>query len=90
MTDIWIADLTDLSPSGLREMADALAARGDAEDAARETEELLLLLRQWHIRAEVRIRRLAMVWRAVGRDMSETVIQDELAKYRGEGPGATQ
>ena len=46
MTDIWNAfDLTDLSMSGLREMADTLAARGDAEDAAKETEELLVMLR---------------------------------------------
>lgn len=90
MTEIWNADLTDLSMRELREMADTLAARGDAEDAARETEELLVMLRQWHTRADVRIRRLSMVWRAVGRDMAETVIQDELAKYRGEGSGATQ
>ena len=86
MTDIWNAiDLTDLSMTGLREMADALAARGDAEDAAKETEELLVMLRQWHIRADVRIRRLSEVWRAVGRYMSDAVIQEELAKYRGEG-----
>jgi phytoene/squalene synthetase len=84
VTDIWNADLQDLSELQLREIADQLAARGDADDAARETEELLVMLRQWKIRADVRITRLADLWHAVSRDSSDTHIRHELAKYRGE------
>lgn len=81
---LWNADLAELSEIELRQMADALAARGDAADAARETEELLVMLRQWKIRADVRVARLADVWRAVHRDSSEKSILDALASYRGE------
>lgn len=77
----------------LREMADRLAGLGYAEDAARETEELLVMLRQWQIRAEVRVRRLAEVWHAVewwdSGDSSEERVQKALAAYRGE-PGAKE
>ncbi|WP_345150812.1 hypothetical protein, partial [Nonomuraea rubra] len=46
-------------------MSARLAGLGWAEDAARETEELLVMLRQWQIRSEVRIARLRSVWKAV-------------------------
>lgn len=60
-------DLDDLLDrrGSLREMADRLAGLGYAEDAAKETEELLVLLNQWGVRAEVRRNRLAEVWKAV-------------------------
>lgn len=70
----------------LREMADRLAGLGYAEDAARETEELLTMLRQWKTRAEVRVRRLYEVWRAVewwdDRRSGEDQVHAALAEYR--------
>ncbi|WP_030757260.1 hypothetical protein [Streptomyces sp. NRRL F-5135] len=76
----------------LREMADRLAGLGYAEDAAKETEELLVLLNQWSVRAEVRLNRLADVWHAVewwdSNDSSETRVHEALAKYRGDNDDA--
>lgn len=88
-------DLEDLCTkrNDLRDMADRLAGLGYAKDAALETEELLVMLRQWEVRAEVRLRRLRDVWHAVewmdSRDCSEDKVHVALAEYRGEGdPGA--
>lgn len=81
-------DLAELltKESDLRDMADRLAGLGYAEDAARETEELLVMLRQWKTRAEVRVRRLATVWHAVewwdSHDWSEDQVRKALATYR--------
>jgi hypothetical protein len=73
----------------LEAMADRLAGLGYAEDAARETQELLVQLRQWKVRADVRVQRLAPVWQAVewrdSGDWGEEQIREELAEYRGEG-----
>jgi len=86
-------DLADLlgKETDLQDMADRLAGLGWAEDAARETEELLVMLRQWKIRAEVRVRRLFDVWHAVewwdSGDWSEERVREVLAKYRGETSG---
>jgi hypothetical protein len=83
-------DLEDLHARrhDLEEMANRLAGLGYAQDAARETEELLVLFRQWETRAAVRMRRLADIWHAVewrdSNDSSETRIQEALAKYRGD------
>lgn len=83
-------DLDDLLERrhSLREMADRLAGLGYAEDAAKETEELLVLLNQWCVRAEVRRNRLADVWKAVewwdSCDSGEDDVREALAKYRGE------
>ncbi|MER7623936.1 hypothetical protein [Streptomyces sp. NPDC126503] len=83
-------DLEDLLSKrhDLDEMAKRLAGLGYAQDAARETEELLLLLRLWETRAEARLRRLTDVWRAVewsdSNDSSETRVHEALAKYRGD------
>ena len=83
-------DLAELlgKESDLRSMADRLAGLGYAEDAARETEELLVMLRQWRTRAEVRVRRLADVWHAVewwdSCDTSEDGVRKALAGYRGD------
>lgn len=83
-------DLADLlgKETELREMADRLAGLGYAEDAARETEELLTMLRQWRIRAEVRVRRLSDVWHAVewwdSSDWGEDKVREAVAAYQGE------
>lgn len=83
-------DLEDLiSKRGdLREMADRLAELGYAEDAAKETEEPLVFLNQWTVRAEVRMKRLADVWKAVewwdSSDYGEDDVHEALARYRGE------
>jgi len=73
----------------LPEMAARLAGLGYAEDAARETEELLVLMRQWQIRAQVRVERLADVWKAVewwdSSDSGEDGVKAALARYRGDG-----
>ncbi len=75
----------------IRAMADRLAGLGYAQDAARETEELLVMLRQWKTRAEVRVRRLAGVWHAVewwdSCDWSEDQVRRSLAEYRSEEAG---
>jgi hypothetical protein len=83
-------DLDDLlkKRGDLEDMSARLAGLGWAEDAARETEELLVMLRQWEIRAETRITRLRDVWKAVewwdSNDWSEAQVREALAKYRGE------
>lgn len=83
-------DLEDLQARqhDLRDMADRLAGLGYAQDAARETEELLLLLRQWETRAAVRMSRLTAVWRAVewwdSNDSGESAVTETLTKYRAD------
>ncbi|MER5875459.1 hypothetical protein ABT119_05960 [Streptomyces sp. NPDC001910] len=83
-------DLEDLHNRrhDLEAMANRLAGLGYAQDAARETEELLVLLRQWETRATVRVRRLEDIWHAVewwdSSDSSEDGVRDALAKYRAE------
>lgn len=87
-------DLEDLQAHrhDLEEMASRLAELGYAQDAARETEELLVLYRQWETRAAVRMRRLADVWHAVewwdSNDSSEDAVREALAKYRGDNDDA--
>lgn len=84
-------DLEDLIGKAyyLEQMATRLTGLGYAEDAARETEELLVMLRQWQVRAEVRIRRLEGVWKAIewwdSCDYSEAQVREALAEYRGDG-----
>jgi hypothetical protein len=86
-------DLQDLQARrwDLEEMANRLAGLGYAQDAARETEELLVLLRQWETRAEVRLRRLIDVWHAVewwdSNDSSEQRVHEALTKYRHDTDG---
>lgn len=79
----------------LADMAQALAALGYAKDAARETEELLVILRQWEVQAGVRLDRLREVWKAMewwrSCDWGEDQFKGALAEYRGETkeqPGA--
>jgi hypothetical protein len=86
-------DLEDLQARrhDLEEMANRLAGLGYAQDAARETEELLVLFRQWETRAAVRMRRLTDVWHAVewwdSNDSSEDRVHQALATYRGDTEG---
>ena len=72
----------------LRKMADRLAALGYAEDAARETEELICMIAQARVRIDVRAQRLRAVWKAVewwdSGDNGEDGLQKALAAYRGE------
>lgn len=83
-------DLADINEKrgDLEAMASELAGLGYAQDAARETEELLVMLRQWEVRATVRIERLREVWKAVewwrSCDYSEDQVREALAEYRGE------
>ncbi|MFG1963104.1 hypothetical protein [Nonomuraea sp. NPDC049028] len=86
-----IQDLDDLLGHryNLKQMSARLAGLGWAEDAARETEELLVMLRQWQVRAETRITRLRDVWKAIewwdSCDWSEDQVREALAAYRGDG-----
>lgn len=82
-----VSDLIDRDGE-LRSMADRLAGLGYARDAARETEDLILTLRQFQNRIQTRIDRLSGVWHAVewwdSGDSGEDYVKEELAKYRGE------
>ncbi len=57
-----------------------------AQDAARETEELLVMLRQWEVRATVRLERLREVWKAVewwrSCDYGEDQVKQALEEWR--------
>lgn len=72
----------------LERMSERLAGLGYAADAARETEELLVMLRQWENRAEVRVERLRDVWKAIewwdSGDYGEERVKGALAEYRGD------
>lgn len=82
-------DLIREHRSDLQEMAEFLGSLGYAEDAARESEELLCILNAALIRIDVRIKRLQPIWRAAewwqSLDTSEDDLKKALAKYRGEG-----
>lgn len=84
-------DLDDLidKRGDLEAMSEALAALGYAQDAARETEELLVMLRQWEVRATVRVERLREVWKAMewwrSCDYGEDEFQEALTAYRDKG-----
>ena len=72
----------------LQSMADELARLGYAEDAARETQDLLLTIRTMRNRVQTSIDRLSDVWRAIewwrSGDWGEDQIKEVLARYRGE------
>lgn len=84
----WDLDKLLEQEHDLQAMAARLAGLGWAKDAARETEELLVLLRQWQVAADVRVERLKDVWKAVewwdSCDWSEDRVRSALAEYRGE------
>lgn len=72
----------------LERMVERLAELGYAEDAAREADELLLMIRQFVIRCDVRLKRLNPIFKAVewwdSCDWSEDSVKQALDKYRGE------
>lgn len=86
-------EATDLfeAEGDLEGMSSRLAGLGYAKDAARETEELLLILRQVRVRIQARADRLNRIWRAVewwdSCDVGEDAVKEALAKYRE--PGAS-
>ena len=73
--------------SDLNDMVDRLSGLGYAEDAARETLELLLTVRQFETRLTVMTDRLSNVWRAVewldSCDSDESSVKNALDDYRG-------
>ncbi len=83
-------DASDLlaSERKVQEMADALAKSGYADDAAKETQALLLEIRAARNRLQASIDRLAPVWKAMewwgSCDTSEDDFKKALAGYRGE------
>ena len=80
-----ISDLPDKLPM-IQQMAYRLAGLGYASDAARETEELLLTLRQFQARIETMKSRLEGVWHAIewwdSCDYGEEQVKAELEAYR--------
>jgi hypothetical protein len=89
---LYVKDADDLlaMEDVLDRMASDLAAVGYAEDAAEETEHLLHVVRQYRVRANVTMRRLGGVWRAMEMwkscDWSEDSIKDALREYRERHP----
>lgn len=71
----------------LQEMADRLAKLGYADDAARETQNLMQDIRAFLNRTESAAERLSEVWKNVewwdSGDRSEDAVKHALASYRG-------
>lgn len=72
----------------LEDMVKFLSERGYARDAAREADELLLMLRSIQVRAETRMQRMSSVFKSAewwqSADTNEDRFKEELARYRGE------
>ena len=81
-------DVQDLlqAQKTIQNMADRLAGLGYASDAAKETQELLLTLRQFENRISAMQKRLSDIWHAVewwdSCDSSESGVKNALEKYR--------
>ena len=75
------------SDSDIQGMSDRLAGLGYASDAAMETEQLLLTIRQSRNRIDAIVKRLSPVWRAIewwdSGDSGEDNVKDSLENYRG-------
>jgi uncharacterized protein YPO0396 len=86
---ICFADAEDLMSKTreIQEMSDRLAGLGYAPDAAKETQELLLTVRQYSNRINAMRERLQSVWRAVewwdSCDSGEDELKKALDDYRG-------
>lgn len=74
------------SDKDLQSMADRLAGLGYANDAALETQNLLLVLRQSRYRIKASLNRLTRLWRSIewwdSCDSGEDTVKNELTKYR--------
>lgn len=83
------ADALPSMVHALDAMSGELAKLGYAEDAAWETEELLCIVRQYAVRAQIRIDRLHDIWRAMewwhSGDSGEEDVGTALAQYREGG-----
>lgn len=85
---LFAKDTDDLlhAQEDIQSMADRLAGLGYAQDAAQETEALLLTLRQFENRIYVMQERLSNVWRAVewwdSYDSGEESVKKALEEYR--------
>lgn len=71
----------------LDRMVDRLAGLAYAQDAAAETEHLVLTIRQTRVRLQVMIDRLRPIWEGVewwdSCDRSEEQLKEKLKAYRG-------
>lgn len=91
----WADDLDRLleKQHHLEAMADRLAGLGYADDAAAETTDLLLTLREWQVRARAHVERLSDVWKAIewwdSCDWGEERVHEALTAYRGDQPEET-
>ena len=85
---IYSKDLSELlsMQNAIESMRDRLAGLCYAEDAAKETQELLLSLRQWDVQFKVYMERLSPVWKAIewwdSMDSDEKDFKKALAAYR--------
>ncbi len=74
------------STESLQKMADRLTELDYAHDAASETQELVLIIKQFRNRAGAMRRRLSNVWQAVewldSGDWEEGAVKDRLTHYR--------
>lgn len=81
------ADDIDEALGDLEAMRDRLVALG-YDDAARETDELRLIVRLHQVRRKTILDRMRAVWRAVewfdSGDSGPNVVREALTKYRGE------
>ncbi len=79
-------DLDALPYGPMREMAERLAGLGYADDAAKETMDTLLYLRQVRVFLATRWERMRNVWQAVewwdSGDSGEESVKAALAEYR--------
>jgi len=86
--NLYLKDLDELlnQQDLVQQMADDLAKLGYAPDAAKETQEFLLTLRQFENRLETMKSRLEPVWEAYefykSGDADETRFKKILEKYR--------
>jgi len=71
----------------VQDMADRLASLGYAPDAAKETQELVLVMRQFKNHAGAIKDRLSEIWRAIewwdSCDSGEEIVKEALKEYRG-------
>lgn len=85
------SELLDSGHADLESMALRLAGLGYATDAARETEKLLLILRQTEVQLAARINRLSAIWHAIewwdSCDSGEDEVKFALEQYRQKGAG---